>query len=127
MAENEPSRSDPGDSCILYDCECWSGIFKGRGINSMEVTAGGASQGCFPPPSWVKNAGAFVNWLKNIQKCGYEPSQAEIDEIVKMAKGYGVPVRLDPPHPGTPWNIPHLNIGRQGQIHIPVPPGYKLS
>ncbi len=35
-----------------------------------------------------------------------------------------VAVRLDPPHAGTPWDVPHLNIEKDGQVHLPVPPGY---
>jgi hypothetical protein len=76
-------------------------------------------------PSWVRNAGSFVNWLKNLCKAGAKLTKAELDEIVQEARRLGVSVRLDPPHPNTPWNIPHLNIGNKG-VHLPVPPGYQL-
>ena len=77
-------------------------------------------------PSWVKNAGSFVNWMKNLQKEGISLMKGQLDEIVKEAKAYGVNVRLDPPHPRTSWDVPHLNIGQKGQAHIRVPEGYKL-
>jgi len=35
-----------------------------------------------------------------------------------------VKVRLDPPHPGTNWEVPHLNVGEAGQVHLEVPEGY---
>jgi hypothetical protein len=53
-------------------------------------------------------------------------TKEQIDHIVELAKKYGVDVRLDPPHPGTPWNVSHLNIGKDGQVHIPVPTGYTI-
>jgi len=75
-------------------------------------------------PSWVKNAGSFVNWMKNIQKEGSVLSPSQLDEIAEMARQHGVKIRADPPHPGTPWNTPHFNIGKEGQAHIPFPPDY---
>jgi len=35
-----------------------------------------------------------------------------------------VVIRLDPPHFGTDWDVPHLNIGSEGQVHLEVPEGY---
>jgi hypothetical protein len=50
-------------------------------------------------------------------------TSSQADSIVAQAKKLGVDVRLDPPHPGTNWDVPHLNIGREGQVHLEVPQG----
>ncbi|HXX20148.1 MAG TPA: RHS repeat-associated core domain-containing protein [Candidatus Acidoferrum sp.] len=75
-------------------------------------------------PDWAKTPGGFVNWLKNLSKAGVKLSAADADEIVIEAKKLGVELRLDPPHPGTNWDVPHLNIGSNGQVHLEVPVGY---
>ena len=79
-------------------------------------------------PEWVQSAGATVNWARNLEVAykqgGYVPTEAELDELVRSAREYGVDVvRLDSPHPGTPWDVPHLKIG---SAHVPVPVGYVL-
>jgi hypothetical protein len=79
-------------------------------------------------PSWVRSPGATVNWAKNIETAykshGHILTKTEIDRLVQTARQHNVDViRLDPPHPGTPWDIPHLKIG---DAHIPVPVGYSL-
>lgn len=33
---------------------------------------------------------------------------------------------FDPPHLGTTCDVPHLNIGGNGQVHLEVPVGYQL-
>jgi len=79
-------------------------------------------------PDWVKDENTFVSWMKNIEKAakaGIRLAANEIDDLVRLARGYKVDVRLDPPHPNTPWDMPHINIGRKG-YHIPVPDGYQL-
>ena len=76
-------------------------------------------------PAWVRDAGSFVNWLKNLQKSGVKLTQSELDDIVWEVRRLGVSVRLDPPHPGTPWNVPHLNTGK-ANVHLEVPRGYEL-
>jgi hypothetical protein len=48
----------------------------------------------------------------------------QADAVISGAQRLGVEVRLDPPHPGTPWNVEHLNIGSNGQVHLEVPKGY---
>src|SRR5262249_21363008 len=60
-------------------------------------------------PSWASTAGGFVNWLKNLQRSGHALTAAEADAIIAEAKNLGIEVRLDPPHPNTPWNVEHLN------------------
>jgi RHS repeat-associated protein len=75
-------------------------------------------------PVWARTAGGFVNWLKNLGKAGTKLTAKEADEVIAEAKNLGVEVRLDPPHPGTDWNVPHLNIGKEGQVHLEVPQGY---
>jgi hypothetical protein len=76
-------------------------------------------------PTWVRNAGSFVNWMRNLQKEGLSLGKTELDEIVKMARDLQVKVRLDPPHKA-PYDYPHLNIGKTGQAHVRVPEGYIL-
>ncbi len=48
-------------------------------------------------------------------------------DLVTLADQYGVNVRLDPAHRRDKvWNVPHLNIGKGGQMHVPIPKGYQL-
>ncbi len=75
-------------------------------------------------PPWAASPGGFVNWLKNLQKAGMTLTAEQADTVVAEAKSLGVEVRLDPPHPGSDWDVPHLNIGNKGQVHLEVPPGY---
>jgi hypothetical protein len=76
-------------------------------------------------PFWAKSAGGFVNWLRNLQRSGTKLTTEQADAIIGEAKKLGVETRLDPPHgPGNPWNVEHLNIGKNGQVHLEVPPGY---
>jgi len=75
-------------------------------------------------PDWARTPGGFVNWLKNLQKAGTSLGGDEADAVISEAKKLGVDVRLDPPHPGTNWDVPHLNIGSSGQVHLEVPSGY---
>lgn len=77
-------------------------------------------------PAWAKTAGGFVNWLRNLQRAGAKLTAQEADEIIAEAKTLNVKVRLDPPHVGTPWNVPHLNIG-EANVHLEVPSGYSNS
>jgi hypothetical protein len=77
-------------------------------------------------PPWAGSPGSFVNWMKNLQKTGTKLTAEQAGAIVAEAKSLGVEVRLDPPHPGTNWDVPHLNIlniGSNGQVHLEVPPG----
>ena len=67
-----------------------------------------------------------MGWLQQIAKARPRLTVTEIDNIVLRARRYGVKVRLDPPHPRTAWNVPHLNIGKRGQVHLAVPQGYQL-
>jgi RHS repeat-associated protein len=75
-------------------------------------------------PPWANSPGGFVNWLKNLQKADVKLTNQQADAIINEAKTLNVEVRLDPPHPGTAWNVPHLNIGNAGQVHLEVAPGY---
>jgi RHS repeat-associated protein len=78
-------------------------------------------------PDWVKDAGSLVNHAKNLEKggAGATVTQQVADDLVREARKLGVKVRLDGPHPGTPWDVPHLNVGDIG-VHVPVPQGYAL-
>jgi hypothetical protein len=75
-------------------------------------------------PAWATTPGGFVNWLKNLQKAGTPLSAGQADAIISEAKSLGVDVRLAPAHAGTNWDVPHLNIGGNGQVHLEVPAGY---
>jgi RHS repeat-associated protein len=91
------------------------------------VGAGGGSQlGLMASrPAWAATAGGYVNWLKNLSDAGRVLTAEEADAVVTEAQSLGVKVRLDPPHPWDPkWNVPHLNIGSNGQAHLEVPVGY---
>jgi hypothetical protein len=50
-------------------------------------------------------------------------SAADADAVAAKAADFHVDVRLDPPHPGL-LESPHLNIGKEGQVHLDVPQGY---
>ena len=55
----------------------------------------------------------------------YLPMSISVDQSsMSDRKELHVDVRLDPPHPGTNWEVPHLNIGNEGQVHLEVPSGY---
>jgi RHS repeat-associated protein len=75
-------------------------------------------------PNWASGAGGFVNWLRNLQRSGRTLTHAEADALIDEATRLGVDVRLDPPHPGTGWDAPHLNFGKEGQAHLMVPSDY---
>jgi hypothetical protein len=73
----------------------------------------------------VKSGGGLVNHARNLETAGATVSKEVADDIALAARKYGVKLRLDPPHPGTPWNVPHFNVGEPG-VHVPVPEGYTL-
>jgi len=98
------------------------GLF-GRG---GEAAVKGAED-ALTPPAYANTPGGFVNWLKNLSHADTKLTSSQADAIVQQAKNLGVDVRLDPPHPGTNWDVPHLNIGREGQVHLEVPQGYSNS
>ncbi len=109
------------------------GLFEGLFGSTTRQVAGEAVTGATKTagekllasrPEWAKTPGGFVNWLKNLQKAGTSLGGDEADAVVSEAKRLGVDVRLDPPHPGTNWDVPHLNIGSNGQVHLEVPGGY---
>jgi hypothetical protein len=75
-------------------------------------------------PAWVRSGGALVSWLRDLEHNGVQLSAADADAIIVKAKELNVDVRLDPPHPNTAWDVPHLNIGGKGQVHLEVPTGY---
>jgi Pretoxin HINT domain len=75
-------------------------------------------------PAWANTPGGFMNWLKNLSGTGTKLTAEQADALINEAQRLGVDVRLDPPHPGTNWEVPHLNIGSEGQVHIEVPGGY---
>jgi RHS repeat-associated protein len=75
-------------------------------------------------PAWGVTPGGFVNWLKGLQFAGTKLTAEQADAVVAEAKSLGVEVRLDPPHANTRWDVPHLNIGNKGQVHLEVPAGY---
>lgn len=74
-------------------------------------------------PNWENTPGGFVNWLRNLQTNETAQTQAQVDAIVAESQSLGISVRLDPPHPGTNWNVPHLNIS-SANVHLEVPSGY---
>ena len=74
-------------------------------------------------PPWANTPGGFVSWLTNLQRVGTILTHAEADAVIAECQALGVLVRLDPPHPGTNWNVPHLNIGI-ANVHLQVPNGY---
>src|SRR3984885_9448082 len=85
-------------------------------LGSLGGEEGGAFEGIEDSvmatrPAWASTPGGFVNWLKNLEATGTKLSAADADAVVSEAKRLGVDVRLDPPHAGTNWNVPHLNVG----------------
>jgi hypothetical protein len=99
----------------------------GEDAVSLVTRRGGASgvvEGALKAPDWVKDGGSFVNWMNNLQKEGRVLTKTDLDKIADMARQHQVDIRFDPPHPGTAWNVPHFNIGADGQAHIAVPSDY---
>ena len=78
-------------------------------------------------PKWADTPGGFVNFVKSLTHKGADLTADQVDQIVAKGKQLGVDIRLDPPHPGTAWEVPHLNVGREGQVHLRVPDGYANS
>lgn len=85
----------------------------------------------FSKPSWVKDAGSFVNWMKQLHEAftaaGKIPTAKEMDEILNLAREYGVKIKPDPAHGPNeaPWTIPHVHFG-DSRAHVPLPAGYRL-
>ena len=48
------------------------------------------------PPPWVTNAGTFVSWMRNLERDRPALTAAEVDELVRLARGYGVKIRALP-------------------------------
>ncbi len=67
-----------------------------------------------------------MNWLKSLQNPDVPLTLEQANAVVREAGRLGVDVRLDQGHPRTKWDSAHLNIGRNGQVHLRVSPGYAL-
>lgn len=67
--------------------------------------------------------------MRNLERARPALTWTEVDELVRLARGYGVPIRALPAdlagHPGTNWPIPHLHFD-DAEVHVAVPPGYVL-
>lgn len=52
----------------------------------------------------------------------------QANEIVRLAREYAADVRSDPGHRSKDnrWTLPHLNVGAEGQAHVPVLAGYVM-
>jgi RHS repeat-associated protein len=139
-------RQDLNDLAGLFTLGFWkpfrprnpyeAGIMRGEaasnsfalfGIGEVELPGELADFAGLTRPVWADTPGGFVNWLKNLQSSGTPLTAGQADAIIGQAKELGVDVRLDPPHSGTNWDVPHLNIGRNGQVHLEVPKGYDNS
>lgn len=122
-ARTQWQRAHPGLSPVWFDLQ-FDMFFSLPGPVELNIGDVGADLLLAGRPAWAKTAGGFVNWLANLQKTGTKLSTEQADTIIQEAKSLGVQVRLDPPHPGTNWDVPHLNIGSRGQVHLEVPAGY---
>jgi len=83
-------------------------------------------------PPYIDNAGKFVNWTKQFEKVKVPLTTEQVDELVALAKKFGVKVEASASDlaghtgkAGTNWGIPHIHIG-EARVHIPVPKGYQL-
>jgi RHS repeat-associated protein len=102
---------------------------EGAGTLIGKLIGTGAAKGAtkaaeLTAPEWAKTPGGFVSWVRSLSHQGVDLTADQVDQIVAQGKQLGVDIRLDPPHPGTAWEVPHLNIGRDGQVHLQVPSGY---
>ncbi len=52
------------------------------------------------------------------ERCGQSPQDCRDMNQNRVASPYCS---------NTPWNVPHLSIGNEGQVHLEVPAGYKLK
>jgi RHS repeat-associated protein len=94
-------------------------------IGAIGAAGGALAEGsALTVPAYASGAGGFVNWLKNLSSSGTKLTAEEADAIIAKGEQLGVKVRLDPPHPGTNWEVPHLNVGEEGQVHLEVPQNY---
>ena len=95
-----------------------------QAFRTLTTALGAAKDPQLVPPAYANTPGGFVNWLRNLEHAGTKLTSSQADALAAQAKQLGVDVRLDPPHPGTNWDVPHLNFGREGQAHLEVPQGY---
>jgi hypothetical protein len=65
--------------------------------------------------------------MRNLERDRPALTAAEVDDLVRLARGYAVKIRALPDdlvgHPNTNWPIPHIHFG-DAEVHVPVPPGY---
>jgi hypothetical protein len=61
---------------------------------------------------------------QTFQQTGVYPSVEDIERYIQLAREYNVKVVADPGHPNTNWDMTHLNIGVNGQAHVPLPTDY---
>jgi hypothetical protein len=69
----------------------------------------------------IKDDGLFERWLNHKHAANQPLSDEQAQQVWDKLKAQGKMPRLDPPHPGTQWNIPHINVDG---IHIPVGPNF---
>jgi hypothetical protein len=70
----------------------------------------------------VRDTDVFLRWLKHKHPISQPLSPADARKVWDKLLQLGKNPRLDPPHPGTKWNCPHINVDGN---HIPVDPGFK--
>lgn len=72
-------------------------------------------------------ANQLVSWAKELEKQFRAGNISALSRdqgafIVKKARELGVDVRIDKGHPGTSWDMDHINIGPNTKYHIPLQP-----
>jgi RHS repeat-associated protein len=70
----------------------------------------------------LKDDKLFLRWLKHKHPVDKPLSACDATSVWNKLKSLGKKPRLDAGHPGTKWTGPHINV--DGNIHIPVDPGF---
>ncbi len=102
--------------------------------------SGGGSRNVGDRPTWVQDKSTYIAWIEQVQnsykELGFVPTTDQLERIIREAQDHGLSIRVDPPHPGTPWEISHLNIEsirktnsgtHRTNIHIPLPSDFDAS
>jgi hypothetical protein len=69
----------------------------------------------------LENDDLFKRWLKHKHPRNRPLSQDDASKVWEKLRKMGKTPRLHPGHPGTQWDMPHINVDG---VHIPVDPTF---
>ncbi len=95
----------------------------GPDIDAAEVAASTVAKGTGRSLADIlADDGLFRSWFRSSRSPDNPYSLADSQTIWDALTGRGMNPRLDPGHPGTTWDVPHINVDGR---HIPVDPAFK--